>query len=99
MDASPPLRNSRSSLEALSPSTFGRGSGRGRECEAHKLRAFMSSQSLSPALSQREREFFCDLLRKSGRLMICAVVLLQPITGLAQQQTQTSQNATVTVSF
>src|SRR5438093_4594819 len=85
-------------LETLSPPPFGRGSGRGRECEARDPRAFMSSQSLSPALSQREREFFY-LLKKSGHLIICALILLQPIPALAQQPIQTSQNATVTVSF
>src|SRR6184192_3568866 len=96
MDASP-LRKSLT-LETLSPSRFGRGSGRGYGCEAHNPRAFVSSQSLSPALSQREREFFY-LLKKSGHLIICAVALLQPNTGLAQQPTQNSQNATVTVTF
>lgn len=90
--------DSRFALETPSPSPFGSGSGRGRECEDHKLSAFMSSQFLSPALSQREREFFCNLPKKSGLLLICAVVLFQPITGLAQQQTPTSENATVTVS-
>src|SRR6266705_2050613 len=85
-------------LETFSPSPFGRGSGRGHGCEADNPRAFMSSQSLSPALSQREREFFY-LLKKSGHLIICALVLLQPITALAQQPAQNSQNATVTVIF
>src|SRR5712691_11883292 len=91
------LRNSLT-LETLSPSPFGRGSGRGHGCEAHNPRVSMSSQSLSPALSQREREFFY-LLKKSGHLIISALVLLQPITALAQQRTQNSQNATVTVTF
>ena len=96
MDASL-LRNSLS-LEALSPAPFRSGSGRGRECEAHNPRAFMSSQSHSPTLSQREKKFFY-LLKRLGHLMICAVALLQPITGLAQQPIQSSQNATVTVTF
>src|SRR5205823_12536268 len=96
MDASQ-LRNSLA-FETLSPSPFGRGSGRGRECEARDPRAFMSSQSLSPALSQREREFFY-LLKKSGHLIICALILLQPIAALAQQQIQSPPTATVTVTF
>src|SRR5207253_394012 len=58
----------------------------------------MSSHSLSPALSQREREFFY-LLKKSGHLIICALILLQPIAALAQQQIQSPPTATVTVTF
>src|SRR5436190_13903218 len=96
MDASL-LRNSLT-LETLSPSPFGSGSGRGHGCEAHNPRAFMSSQSLSPALSQREREFFY-LLKKSGHLIICALILLQPIAALAEQQIQSPPTATVIVSF
>ncbi len=97
MDASPLLRNPLS-FETLSPSPFGRGSGRGRRCEVRNPRASVSSQSLSPALSRRERAFFY-LLKKSGHLVICALTFLQPITGFAQQQVQSPQSATVTVSF
>ena len=97
MDASPLLRNPLS-FETLSPSPFGRGSGRGRRCEVRNPRASVSSQSLSPGLSRRERAFFY-LLKKSGHLVICALTFLQPITGFAQQQVQSPQSATVTVSF
>src|SRR6266404_119386 len=97
MDASPLLRNPLS-FETLSPSPFGRGSGRGRRCEVRNPGASVSSQSLSPGLSRRERAFFY-LLKKAGHLVICALTFLQPSTGLPQQQTPTPQNATVTVNF
>src|SRR5260370_31686902 len=97
MDASPLLRNPLS-FEILSPSPFGRGSGRGRRCEARNPPGSVSSQSLSPALSRKKRAFF-HLLKKSGHLVICALTFLQPIAGLAQQQIPTPQTATVTVTF
>ena len=59
----------------------------------------MSSQALSPALSQREREFFRRLLKKSGRALICAAISLQPITVLPQRGNHRSRKATVTVRF
>ncbi len=86
MRASPLLRDSISVRDALSPSPFGRGFGRGSCVDAPQA-----------ALSQRERESFC-LLKKSLRLLICAALLLQPFTALAQQRTQPSQSATVTVT-
>ena len=94
--------DSRSALETLSPSPFGKGSGRGREYGAeqhHQVPALISSQPLSPALSQREREFFCNLLKKSARALLCALISLQPGTVFAQRTSQRAQRATVTVSF
>ena len=98
MPVSPSPQNARLILEPLSPSPFGRGSGRGRECAAEARphnQASIASQSLSPALSQRERGLFRSPLKKFGHVLVCAALSLQPITVFSQR----ARAATVTVKF
>ncbi len=93
MRAAPSPRNAGSSLDGLTPSSTGRGSGRGRECRVH------SRQPVLPrSLSQREIEPGPYLIAKLGRLLLCALVTLQPITVPGQRERRLL-SATVTVSF
>ncbi len=61
----------------------------------HEPHELIASHSLSPAPSQRERELLPSLLKKAGRLLVCAVISLQPITVFSQRV----RDATVTVQF
>ena len=62
--------------------------------QEHKPLELIASHSLFPALSQRRRELLPSLL-KAGRLLVCAVISLQPIIVLGQRV----RDATVTVQF
>src|SRR5258708_9772344 len=93
MRAAPSPRNAGSSLDGLTPSSIGRGSGRGRKGRVH------SRQPVLPrSLSQREIELGPYLIAKLGRLLLCALVTLQPITVPGQRERRLL-SATVTVSF
>src|SRR6266566_1102501 len=94
MRASLSFQNAHSFLRTLSPSSFARGSGRGRKRRTHARR------SLSPhSLSQMEKEFCRDLLPKLAHLLVGIVVALQPITIVGQRESQPARNATVTINF